>query len=98
MGTDERLAEEIETWRERLDQALDEARPAGARGERFLENIRAYRSDTDHFEAEGDLVRAFEAIVWAWAWLEIGAEIDAIDWTYPEEGWGSGPPTPASSG
>lgn len=86
MDTDARLVEEIDTWRDRLDAALDEAEPATERGERFLENIRAYRQDCDHFEAEDDLVRAFEAVVWAWAWLEIGADVGAVDWSYPE-GW-----------
>lgn len=83
-GTDERLRDQTDTWRGRLDRALDEANAADERGHRFLENIRAYRSDCVHFEEEGDLVRAFEAIVWAWAWLEIGADIGAIDWSYPE--------------
>lgn len=94
-GVEERLSEEIATWRERLDDALGDAAPLSGEGERFLENIRAYRADTDHFEQEEDLVRAFEAIVWAWAWLEIGAETGAIDWTYPEDGFdGVDPPSP----
>lgn len=92
-GTDERLRDQTDTWRDRLDRALDEATVAGERGDRFLENIRAYRSDCDHFEGEGDLVRAFEAIVWAWAWLEIGADIGAIDWSYPESWEATGPDT-----
>ncbi len=87
MDTEERLAREIATWTKRLDGALDEATPRTERGERFLENIHAYRADTDHFEQDNDLVRAFEAIVWAWSWLEIGARIEAIDWDYPEDGF-----------
>lgn len=67
-----------------MDRALEDAAPADEEGDRFLENIRAYRSDCDHFEREGDLVRSFEAIVWAWAWLEIGADVGAIDWSYPD--------------
>jgi hypothetical protein len=85
-----RLQEEIDTWRHRLDRALDEAEPATDHGDRFLDNIRAYRQDADHFEDEDDLVRAFEAVVWAWAWLEIGADTGEIDWAYPED-WGEGP-------
>lgn len=87
--TERRLLDETDTWRRRLDEALDEASPNDARGRAFLENIEAYRADADHFEAQDDPVRAFEAVVWAWAWLEIGARIDAIDWAYPEDGdWG----------
>ncbi len=40
----------------------------------FLENISAYLSDSRHFLDKGDLIRAFEAVVWAWAWMEIGLE------------------------
>lgn len=87
MDTDARLRGEIDAWRDRLDAALDEAEPQTEQGDAFLENVRAYRDDTDHFESKGDLVRAFEAIVWAWSWLEIGARIDAIDWAYPEDGF-----------
>ncbi len=40
----------------------------------FLENITAYIHDCQYFLGKGDLIRAFEAIIWAWAWLEIGLE------------------------
>lgn len=46
--------------------------------ERFLENISAYLSDSRHFLKIGDLIRAFEAVVWAWAWMEIGMEIGLL--------------------
>ncbi len=82
--TGQRLLEETRTWRDRLQGALDEATPATDRGSRYLENIEAYLSDSQHFEDEDDLVRAFEAVVWAWAWLEIGADTGDIDWTYPD--------------
>lgn len=42
--------------------------------EQFLENVSAYISDSRHFLDNGDLIRAFEAVVWAWAWMEIGLE------------------------
>ncbi len=82
--TAQRLLEETHTWRDRLEGALTEASAETGRGQRYLENIEAYVADCQHFEDDGDLVRAFEAIVWAWAWLEIGADTGDIDWTYPE--------------
>ncbi|NOQ38217.1 DUF357 domain-containing protein, partial [archaeon] len=42
-------------------------------------NIKAYISDTQHFIDKGDLVRAFEAVVWAWAWLEIGKDVGVLE-------------------
>ncbi len=37
----------------------------------LLKNIDAYISDTEYFLKKSMLIEAFEAIVWAWAWLEI---------------------------
>ncbi len=42
--------------------------------EHFLENVSAYIQDSNYFLENGDLIRAFEAVVWAWAWMEIGLE------------------------
>lgn len=83
-AVDEQLRRETATWRDRLDAELPKATALSQRGERFLENIQAYRHDCDHFTESGDLVRAFECVVWAWAWLEIGAETGDLDWRYPE--------------
>jgi hypothetical protein len=38
----------------------------------FLENISAYIADSRYFLEKNDLIRAFEAVIWAWAWMEIG--------------------------
>ena len=42
--------------------------------ERFMENISAYLSDSHYFQEQKDLIRAFEAVIWAWAWMEIGLD------------------------
>ena len=42
--------------------------------EEFLENVSAYIRDSQYFLEKGDLIRAFEAVIWAWAWMEIGLE------------------------
>lgn len=68
------LHQEITKWGNRLGDALASARVRQGDGEGFLRNIRAYQSDAERFLEEGDLVRSFESLVWAWAWLEIGNE------------------------
>ena len=68
------LVAETAKWAARLDAALRGVTAKDEEGERFLENIKAYRRDSDHFVTVGDLVRAFECIVWAWAWIEIGRD------------------------
>jgi uncharacterized protein len=40
----------------------------------FLENVSAYIRDCQYFLEKGDLIRAFEAVIWAWAWMEIGLD------------------------
>jgi uncharacterized protein len=46
--------------------------------QRFLDNISAYISDSKYFLDKGDLIRAFESVVWAWAWMEIGLEMGIL--------------------
>ncbi len=69
--TAEQLERETLKWLSRAKEKAGtlEAVPGG---DNFLENALAYISDARHFLEKRDLVRAFEAVVWAWAWLEIG--------------------------
>lgn len=70
------LAAEIEKWSKRLDDALFGVHPSGERGIKMLQNIRAYREDSKHFLGRGDLIKSFECLIWAWAILEVGRELD----------------------
>lgn len=69
------LRAETEKWLVRADERLSRCRG----DERFLGNISAYISDSKYFLEKGDLIRAFEAVIWAWAWLEIGEELGRIE-------------------
>ncbi len=75
--TEEELKKETEKWLKKLKKEDIEA--TEDKGEMFLENIEAYTEDAEHFMEKGDLVRAFEAVVWAWSWLEIGRELKILD-------------------
>jgi hypothetical protein len=70
----EDLSAETQKWLGRADDLF--RRLAGE--ERFLENISAYLSDSRYFLEKGDLIRAFESVVWAWAWMEIGLEMGLV--------------------
>jgi len=70
----EDLRAETLKWLDRAEDLF--CRLAG--DERFLENISAYLSDSRHFLDKEDLIRAFEAVVWAWAWMEIGLEMGLL--------------------
>ncbi|MDY6776730.1 MAG: DUF357 domain-containing protein, partial [Candidatus Nanohaloarchaea archaeon] len=76
--TRERLEEETGKWRGRLEDRLQEVSYGGEEGEEMVENARAYLEDSRHFEREDDLVRAFESVVWGWAWLEIGEKLNIL--------------------
>ncbi|MFB6265991.1 MAG: DUF357 domain-containing protein [Candidatus Nanohaloarchaea archaeon] len=78
MEAEERLEEETRKWRERLEGKLEEVGAKGEKGENIVENAQAYLEDSEHFEDEGDMVRAFESVVWGWAWLEIGEEMGEV--------------------
>jgi len=71
---DEDLSAETQKWLERADDLF--SRLTGE--ERFMENISAYLSDSRYFLEKGDLIRAFESVIWAWAWMEIGLEMDIL--------------------
>ena len=78
MKTDETLRKEIDKWTSKIKTELENIETYGTKGKEFLKNIEAYVSDSAHFLQEKDLVRSFEAIVWAWAWLEIGTDLDFL--------------------
>jgi hypothetical protein len=71
---EEDLYAETQKWLKRAEDLF--ARISG--DEHFLENISAYICDSRHFLEAGDLIRAFEAVVWAWAWMEIGLETKSL--------------------
>lgn len=74
MSLEEELRRETEKWLERLEnkiRVLDGDR-------RFVENIKAYAKDCRYFLEKSDLIKAFECVVWAWAWFEIGLEVGKI--------------------
>jgi len=84
MNLETALKKETKKWTQRIEKEMKNIKIKGKdskvrKNERFLENIRAYISDSKHFAKKGDLVRSFEAILWAWAWLEILKELDVLE-------------------
>ena len=72
------LREETMKWLERVKKERKNIRATNEQSEDFLKNIDAYIEDTEHFMQKDDLIRAFEAVVWAWSWLEICKELGII--------------------
>jgi hypothetical protein len=75
MSLEDDLREETLKWLEKAEELF-----AKIRGEeRFCDNISAYLQDSRYFLEQEDLIRSFEAVVWAWAWMEIGLEMKVLE-------------------
>jgi hypothetical protein len=72
------LKAEIEKWSKRLDEILPLTTPVNEKGAKMIENIKSYRKDSEHFHKNGDLIKSFECLIWAWAVLEIGKEVEFL--------------------
>ncbi len=79
------LRRETEKWGARLEEALGATRPRRPGAEAYVANVRAYQRDAKHFQSVGDLVRSFESVVWAWAWLEIGRDQGLLEVPHLDE-------------
>jgi hypothetical protein len=77
--TEKRLREETQKWKTKIEEEAKFAKPVNQRGQEFLDVVRSYSEDSRYFTGKGDLVRAFEAIVWAWAFYEIGKKIGILE-------------------
>jgi hypothetical protein len=69
MTLEKELTDETLKWLKKIE---DKLRNLKASDDDYLKNIRAYILDSKYFLERKDLIRAFECVVWAWAWLEIG--------------------------
>ncbi|NCO84723.1 MAG: DUF357 domain-containing protein [Candidatus Huberarchaeum crystalense] len=72
VSTKEHLKKETIKWLNKLDNLDIKLKNPKKHG--FLKNIKAYIKDSHYFTEKEDFVRAFEAVVWAWAWVEIGEQ------------------------
>jgi uncharacterized protein len=74
MDVEETLSQETMKWLDRLESAYSSFSPTGKLPEKDLkpirENVEAYIKDAKFFMEKGDLVRAFEAVIYAWGLLE----------------------------
>ncbi len=73
MTLEEDLRSETLKWLRRIEKLRIRGKSE------FVDNINAYIHDTDYFLRKNDLIRAFECIVWAWAWLEIGRNLGYLE-------------------
>lgn len=72
------MREEIREMTEKIESLVERIEVVDNRGIEMLTNMKAYISDSKHFLHAKNLIKSFEAIVWAWAILEICEELDVF--------------------
>ncbi|MEM3405828.1 MAG: DUF357 domain-containing protein [Candidatus Pacearchaeota archaeon] len=73
-NTEKRLIQEAEKWFKKAKEKRKNIKVKNKKYEDFLENIDAYLADYKYFLVENKFIEAFEAVIWAWAWIEIGLQ------------------------
>ena len=69
------MREEIIKMLDKIEPLVDKIEVQNEKGEEMLENMKAYITDSKHFLGKENYLKSFEAIVWAWAILEICEEL-----------------------
>ena len=79
--TKEKLSKYFSVTRAALKKAEASGNRTSLKAERadFLDMIKRYISDAEHFEKNNDLVNAFAALNYAHGWLDAGARIGIFD-------------------
>jgi hypothetical protein len=75
MSVERELLRETLKW---INKAEEELKNIKINDQKFARNVEAYIKDSKYFLEKEDLIRAFECIIWAWAWIEIGKEIGLV--------------------
>jgi hypothetical protein len=73
--TQEKLKQNTEKWLEKLEERVEEK----SKDVEQMENVTAYRDDTNHFLEEQDYVRAWESVIYAWGILETLERLDKFE-------------------
>ena len=80
--TKETLRKETKKWLDKIENKVNAVKLVDEKNkehQRMLKNIHAYISDCKHFIKKDDMIRAFEAVIWAWAWLEILKDLNVLE-------------------
>ncbi|PSH01695.1 MAG: DUF357 domain-containing protein [Nanohaloarchaea archaeon SW_10_44_10] len=73
--TQKKLKSETEKWLEKLNSRIQKRDKSVEQ----MENVLAYRDDTEHFLEEEDFIRAWESVIYAWGILETLERLDKFN-------------------
>ena len=77
MDLESNLRNEIAKWTLRINEEMKTVKET-KNNKKYLTNINAYIDDSKFFLEKEDLIRSFEALIWAWAHLEILEDLKKI--------------------
>lgn len=77
MNTEAQLKQETAKWLAKIEKEMPKVKET-KENKPYIRNIKAYIEDCKHFMQQGKLILSFEAIVWAWAWLQILRELKKV--------------------
>ena len=79
--TGEKLEKYFAVTKKALEKAESSGNRAKLKAERedFLDMIKSYISDAEHFKSKGDIVNAFACLNYAHGWLDAGARLGIFD-------------------
>ncbi len=78
MNTEQELKQETKKWLSQIEREMPKIKET-AKNKSYITNIKAYISDCKHFTQKEKHILAFEAIIWAWAWLQILRELKLVN-------------------
>lgn len=76
MSNPDNLRNETEKWLKKIKAERKKIRLKDVSKKSMIKNMDAYISDSEHFLEKGDLIRAFEAVIWSWSILELCLELE----------------------
>ncbi len=63
----------------KMENAMDSVSLTGSGGKDILELAKIYFQDSKHFMEKGDFIRAFEAVVISWAYVDAGLHMGVFN-------------------
>ena len=69
---------DIEKWTKQIEGTTDKIDAFDNKAEEALSNMKAYINDSKYFREKGDIIRSFEAVVFASAILETCLQLGAF--------------------
>jgi hypothetical protein len=72
------LRKEIDKWTLKIEEEIKRTKLLDKNKSNFLDNINAYVSDSKYFLQKNELIKSYEALIWAFAVLETCKELKIL--------------------